>query len=101
MDIFFNGPFSGTKNVDDIFEKMCLIVALQAGLVDEWKWRTWTKKKSLAKKDKLVDYKEKPTISALSMDDVQSAFVLYGLFTAVCLVTLLGEILGTKAGHKS
>merc|ERR1712113_1332178 len=57
---------------------------IEAGLIDEWKWRTWVRQKvETIESGDTVDYREKPVISPLTMDDMQSAFLLLILVGAL------------------
>merc|ERR1712212_1299951 len=72
----------------------------QAGLIDEWKWRTWVKKKALARNSSL-HYEETAFIAPLSMDDMQSAFVVHGFMLAIALITLMAELVRRQVCNRS
>lgn len=66
---------------------------IEAGLIEEWKWRTWVRQKeeALARGDK-IDYKEIPAIAPLSLDDMQSAFWVVALFSVMAILAFGTEI---------
>lgn len=67
---------------------------MEAGLIEEWKWRTWVRQKeeALARGDQ-IDYVEIPVIASLTLDDMQSAFWVVLLFTVLAFLTFGVEIL--------
>jgi len=73
------------KKFDEIIQRH-----IEAGLIDEWKWRTWVRyKKGKVEAGDVIDYKETPAISALTLDDMQSAYFLlifFGIFSLIAFV---------------
>ena len=66
---------------------------LEAGLVEHYKLETWygMRKDYLESDEEKVVYDIRPNISPMSLDDLQGAFYIGGLFLAMAFVTFLLE----------
>ena len=63
----------------------------EAGLIDEWKLRTWMRMKAESQEEKIE--LSNVELSALVMDDIQGIFILFALFVLASFVTFLFEVL--------
>ena len=66
---------------------------LEAGLVDFYKYGTWSRMKQefLDSDEEKIKFVERPDISALNMDDLQGTFYLAGLAHAFALLLFVIE----------
>ena len=71
----------------------------EAGLIDEWKLRTWMRMKAESQEEKIELSNVKQ--SALLMDDVQGIFILFTLFISASFITFLLEVLFWQGSHCS
>ena len=63
----------------------------EAGLVDEWKLRTWMRMKAESQEEQ-AELDGVKTSEALYLDDLQGVFVLYALFIAASVAAFLIEL---------
>ena len=68
----------------------------EAGLVDEWKLRTWMRMKAESESEQ-VELSSAETAEALLVDDLQGVFVLFALFMAASVVTFAIELFSIVA----
>ena len=71
----------------------------EAGLIDEWKLRTWMRMKAESQEEKIELSNVKQ--SALLMDDVQGIFILFTLFISASFITFFLEVLFWQGSHCS
>ena len=64
----------------------------EAGLIDEWKLRTWMRMKAEFQHEQ-IDLDNMKTFQALNLDDVQGVFILYILFVVASIVTFILEVM--------
>ena len=86
------------------------MITLQAGLVEEWKWRTWVRQKAEARAaGDTVNFTAPPLVSPLSLDDCQVSVCTVGTFTPLLCqcskyavfgvaVSVLAALLGPQPG---
>ena len=71
-------------------------IDIQAGLIDEWKWKTWLRMKEEAHaKGDVLDIQEDPAVAPLSFDEIQSPMLLVGFSFALCALVFVLEIMST------
>ena len=80
------------------------MIILQAGLVEEWKWRTWVRQKAEARAaGDTVNFTSPPLVSPLSLDDCQVLVCTVCTFTpllcqySVCSVSCCSQRSGCSA----
>ena len=67
---------------------------IEAGLIEEWKWKTWLRMKAEAvARGDVLDYKEKPNVAPLTFEDIQSPMLLMGFSFGLTAVVFILELL--------
>ena len=74
---------------------------IEAGLIGEWKWKTWLrmKEEAIARGD-VLDHKEKPNVAPLTFEDIQSPLLLMGFSFALTAIVFVLECLVACAKKK-
>ena len=68
---------------------------IEAGLIGEWKWKTWVRMKEEAlARGYVIDHKEKPNVAPLTFEDIQSPLLLLGFSFALTTIVFVMECLG-------
>ena len=64
---------------------------LEAGLIDEWKLRTWMRMKAESK-DEQIQLEDVKTLEPLHLDDIQGVFIIYALSIVASVATFVYEV---------
>ena len=73
---------------------------LEAGLIDEWKLRTWIRMKAESQHES-IELVNRKTAEALRLDDLQGAFFLFVLFVSVSIIAFVIEVSGKLLNGQS
>ena len=65
--------------------------SLEAGLVEQWKARTWARMKLEVPDLTNNDLYERPDIDVLTLDDMQMAFQLYFISIVLSIIAAISE----------
>ena len=74
---------------------------IEAGLVDEWKWRTWRrmKEEAIARGD-VLQHEEASAVAALTLADITSPLLFMGLCFGLATLMLISELVTTMCIRK-
>ena len=79
-----------SHKVKDIF------ISLKAGLIDEWKWKTWLRMKEEAHaRGDVLEFEHKAAVLPLSFEDIQSPMLLLGFTFALTFLLFLAELMAS------
>ena len=71
---------------------------LEAGLIDEWKLRTWMRMKAESQHEQ-IQLEDVKTLEPLHLDDIQGVFIIYALSIAASVATFMYEVTCLRGSH--